>query len=73
MLRTYRWLIGVLLLISIGVVSGCLSLGTKTTYVQESPETKSRIDSMEQRISALEQMLLRDGAVLQNPAAAPSP
>jgi hypothetical protein len=71
MLRTYRTLVGVCFIATVALISGCLSLGTKTTYVQESPETKSRIDSMEQRIGALEQMLLRDGAVLQNPAAAP--
>jgi hypothetical protein len=60
MLRAYRLLFGAGCLISLAFVSGCLSLGTKTTYVQESPETKSRIESLEQRISALEQMVLRD-------------
>jgi hypothetical protein len=73
MLRTYRLLIGIVFVASLALVSGCLSLGTKTTYVQESPETKNRIEAMEQRISALEQMMLKDGAVLQNPTAPPTP
>jgi hypothetical protein len=68
MLRAHRLLFGIGCLALLALVSGCLSLGTKTTYVQESPETKSRIEALEQRISTLEQMLLKDGAVLTNPA-----
>jgi hypothetical protein len=36
------------------LAAGCLSLGGKTTYVQESPETATRLSSLEARVSALE-------------------
>jgi hypothetical protein len=47
-------------------VTGCLSLGLgeKTTYVQESSETASRISNLETRVGILEQ------AVLNGPSAA---
>lgn len=35
--------------------AGCLSLGTRTTYVQETPETLRRITALETRVAALEQ------------------
>ena len=35
------------------VTSGCLSLAGRT-YVQESPETKHRVDMLEARVTALE-------------------
>jgi hypothetical protein len=50
------------------LTAGCLSLGGKTTYVQESPETATRLSSLEARVSALEQAL--GGHV---PSAAPAP
>jgi hypothetical protein len=34
---------------------GCLSLGGKTTYVQESAETGSRMTALETRVGILEQ------------------
>jgi hypothetical protein len=34
---------------------GCLSLGGKTVYTSDSPETNERISSLESRISVLEQ------------------
>ena len=36
------------------LAAGCLSLGGKTTYVQEKPETATRLSSLEARVSALE-------------------
>jgi hypothetical protein len=56
-------LAGALLLLA----AGCLSLGGKTTYVQESPETATRLSSLEARVSALELSL--GGA--PSPASAP--
>lgn len=38
--------------------TGCLSLGGKTTYVQESSETASRISALETRVGILEQAVL---------------
>jgi hypothetical protein len=46
---------------------GCLSLGGKTTYVQESSETASRISALETRLGILEQ------AVLNGPSATVMP
>jgi len=34
---------------------GCFSLGGRTTYVQQSPETDSRLRALETRVAALEQ------------------
>ena len=39
----------------LGAAGGCLSLGGRTTYVQESPATTERISRLEARIAALEQ------------------
>jgi hypothetical protein len=41
-------------------LTGCLSLGGRTTYVQEKPETLGRITALETRVSALEQAYVRD-------------
>jgi hypothetical protein len=49
-LRKRYWLICAIILLT----AGCLSLGGKTTYVQESPETATRLSSLEARVSALE-------------------
>ncbi len=48
----FRWTIaiGVLML---GTLSGCLALGGRIEL--DDPETKSRLDSLETRVSALEQ------------------
>jgi hypothetical protein len=70
--RDYRLLIGCVFVLVLGTISGCLSLGTKTTHVHDNPDTKNRIDAMEQRLSALEQMFVKEGAVLHNPAS-PTP
>lgn len=37
------------------IASGCLSLGGRTTYVNESPEMQARIQGLETRVTALEQ------------------
>ena len=37
-------------------LTGCLSLGGKTTHVHEDPETSGRVSSLENRVSALEQL-----------------
>jgi hypothetical protein len=49
------------------LTAGCLSLGGKTTYVQENPETTVRLSSLESRVSALEHALSGP----PSPAAAP--
>ena len=49
------------------LTAGCLSLGGKTTYVQENPETATRLSSLEARVSALEHALSGP----PSPAAAP--
>ena len=38
-------------------LAGCLSLGGRTTYVEETPETAARLSALETRVSALEQAL----------------
>ena len=38
-------------------VPGCLSLGGKTTHVNQDPETVHRIAALEVRVRALEEML----------------
>jgi hypothetical protein len=49
---------------------GCLSLGGKTTYVQESHETPARLSSLEARVNGLEQAVYHQEPV---PAAMPVP
>ncbi len=36
---------------------GCLSLGGRTTYVEERPDTAVRLSGLESRVAALEEML----------------
>jgi hypothetical protein len=55
-LRAMAWLAGTAVAVS---QSGCLSLGGRTTYVQEKPETLGRITALETRMSALEQAYVR--------------
>jgi hypothetical protein len=38
-------------------MSGCLSLGGKTTHVHDNPDTLQRISGLEQRVGILEQAL----------------
>lgn len=37
--------------------TGCLSLGGRTTYVQESEETQNRISALEKRMARLEGLM----------------
>lgn len=47
-------------------LTGCFSLGGKTTYVQSSPELEARVKGLETRVSALEQaMTIRQTPTLQ--------
>ena len=39
-------------------LTGCLSLGGRTTYTSESPETKAQINALETRVSVLERVVL---------------
>ena len=50
------------------MTSGCLSLGTRTTYVQETPESAARMATLEARVTALERAL---GTDVATPADAP--
>ncbi len=52
-----RWRCGgiVVALTFLVTATGCLSLGGKTTYVHEKPETAGRLTALETRVSALEQ------------------
>lgn len=52
-----RWRCGgiVVALSLLFTTTGCLSLGGKTTYVHEKPETAGRLSALETRVSALEQ------------------
>ena len=59
-------MLGVLL----ACATGCLSLGTKTTYVQESPEAQARLNSLEKRVGALE-ATLSGGTVASEPIPGP--
>jgi hypothetical protein len=55
--RSWRFR-GLLLFVGVfGITGGCLSLGGKTTFVGDSPETDAKIASLEARIAALEQAL----------------
>jgi hypothetical protein len=55
-MRRYSCGLFCLLFASLSVASsGCLSLGGRTTYVQEKPETLARVTALETRVSALEQ------------------
>lgn len=59
-----------ILLVSAG---GCLSLGGSTTYLEETPETKARISSLETRVGALEQAFsLRSTAPASYESVAPA-
>ncbi len=49
------------------MLPGCLSLGGKTIYSAESPETSERLAALERRVGHLEQ------AVMGNPAPASVP
>jgi len=51
--------------------AGCLSLGGGDTYVQEKPETASRISALEKRVSALEQSFGGSPAPEELPRIAP--
>jgi hypothetical protein len=57
-------LIGALLL---GATAGCLSLGGRTTYVHEKPETKARLRALEIRIDALEQVIRNQQMLMPGP------
>jgi hypothetical protein len=61
---------GVLLLVVsvLGMAGGCLSLGGKTTFVSDSPETEAKIAALEARIAALEQALAGGQPVAPPPA-----
>jgi hypothetical protein len=52
-----RWGRIVVALSSLVTMTGCLSLGGKTTYVHEKPETAGRLTALETRVSALERAM----------------
>ena len=70
-----RFLVSLFLIFSIAMTTaGCLSLGGKT-YVTENADTTKKINSLENRISVLEQALGRPSPVPVpgNPAVEPVP
>ena len=71
MFARYRFVNLIMLAVAMLAPSvGCLSLGGKTTYVTEGPETTTRINALESRVSALEQMLGRPSPA---PSLSPAP
>lgn len=56
-MKNQRLLMKIVLLSSALLLPGCLSLCGKTTYISESPETIGRISTLENRLSALEQVV----------------
>jgi hypothetical protein len=42
---------------AISPITGCLSLGGRTTYMQSSPEVEARLKGLETRVGALEQAI----------------
>lgn len=67
MRRSYQRVIALLGAAILTMLPGCLSLGGKTIYSAESPETSERLAALERRVGQLEQ------AVMGNPAPANVP
>jgi hypothetical protein len=54
-MRRHHHLRNALLTIAIATLPGCLSLGGKTVYTSDSPQTADRVSALETRVSLLEQ------------------
>ncbi|MBC7851856.1 MAG: hypothetical protein IAF94_00325 [Pirellulaceae bacterium] len=59
MMRAFYRTCQSLLLVSafLGMFSGCLNLGGRTTNVHNNPQTNARLSGLETRVNALEQAL----------------
>jgi hypothetical protein len=53
-----RSTVGLFFAVVLLTLAGCLSLGGKTTYTTESPETKERINALETRVGVLERAVI---------------
>ena len=53
-MRNRRLLNAIFAIALAAALPGCLSLGGKTVYTTDSPETSDRIAALEKRVSALE-------------------
>jgi hypothetical protein len=56
-MRCVRGLFNASLVIIAVTLPGCLSLGGKTVYSNESPQTANRLSALEDRVSVLEQAI----------------
>jgi hypothetical protein len=54
-MRCGRGLLNAFLVVIAVTLPGCLSLGGKTVYSNESPETTDRLTALEKRVNILEQ------------------
>ena len=60
----------------LSLMTGCLSLGGKTTYVTEGSDNANRISALETRVGMLEQAVLNSGppaAVTHGNSTLPTP
>jgi hypothetical protein len=55
MRSSHRWIHAFLATVVVAMLPGCLSLGGKTVYTNDSPQTTDRLSSLEKRVSILEQ------------------
>jgi hypothetical protein len=62
-MRCGRRLLNALLVAVVAMLPGCLSLGGKTVYSSESPQTANRLSALEDRVSVLEQAVAGRPAV----------
>ena len=56
-MRSSKTVAALILTAGLACIPGCLSLGGRTTYVQEDQQTQTRIESLESRVETLEQVL----------------
>ena len=54
---SHRKLLLALCVLALPLVTGCLSLGGRTTHVHDNPDTAQRISLLEHRVGTLEQAL----------------
>jgi hypothetical protein len=55
MRNSHRWSFASFATLVAATLPGCLSLGGKTVYTSETPQTSDRLSALERRVSILEQ------------------